>query len=89
MTKYFSKKNFTLGSRVGVYVIMKTMEYSIKGLCVMTTLYHCIVALLLAIALLLLCGFVNFPNYGIHDYLPVACSVILCGLLQPTEFKFV
>ena len=80
MIKYFSK-TFPLGSRVGVYVIMKTMEYSIKGLCVSTTLDHCIMALLLDIALLLLRGFGNFFNYGIHDYLPVASSIILHGFL--------
>ena len=45
------------------------------------TLDCCITALLLDIALLLLCGFGNFFNYGIHDYLPVASSIILCGFL--------
>ena len=80
-------ENFSLGSRVGVYVIMKTMGYYIKGLHFETTLDHCIEMLLLAIVLLLLHGFVNFSNYGIHDYLHVACSVILCGFLQPTKFK--
>ena len=51
------------------------------------SLYHSM--LLLDIALLLLHGFGNFSNYGIHDYLPVACSVILCGFLRPTKFKIV
>ena len=80
MIKYFSK-TFPLGSRVGTYVIMKTMEYFIKGLCVSTTLDCCIVTLLLDIASLLLCDFGNFFNYGIHDNLPVASSIILCCFL--------
>ena len=80
-------ENFPLGSRVGAYVIMKIIGYYIKGVCFKTTLHHCIETLLLAIALLLLSGFVNFSSYGIYDYLHVACSVILCGFLCHTKFK--
>ena len=80
MIKYFSK-TFPLGSRVGVYVIMKTMEYFIKGLCVSATSDCCTMALLFDIASLLLCGFENFFNYGIYDHLPTVSTTILCGFL--------
>ena len=86
--KIFSK-TFPLGSKVGAYVIIKTMECFIKGLCVSATLDCCIMALLLDIASLLPRDFGNFFNYGILDYLPVVSSIILRGFLRPTKFKIV